>query len=65
MTRSRVSCGLSSWPLIVLHHGWSWDAEDDHDLVTRSGTWKTDLKVWDVRWPLKGGRSFLKMKEEL
>jgi len=47
-----------------MHDGWSWDGEEDHVLGISSETWKTDLEVWDVRWPLKGGRGFLKMKEE-
>lgn len=49
-----------------LSHGhwysWSWGEGDCHELVTSSGTCKTDLKVWGVRWPLKGG-SFLKLEE--
>lgn len=36
VARSRVSCALS-WPLIVLHRGWSWDGEDDHDLGDQVG----------------------------
>lgn len=46
-SRRCVDGGWSARPLI--HDGWSWDGENDHDPRPRSGNWKTDLKVWGVR----------------